>query len=288
MSAAPWQIQVQEQVDLVKLRQNIDTYFNDSELRTLCFDMSIDYDDLPGTSKGDKARELVAHCIRHGLMNELVQSCYTRRPHVTWWAPKKLPVGQVLLIVGVLLLVVLGFHLVRYAPTFLSPSIESLSSHVWTWGGDFDTDPSTGGRSDISDISFREQGVGYEVSYFLPEADSLWAGISFELSPQNKNLTSYRAIKLTLDLGAGTGCKVSIIDDKGARDELSLGITTPPSSDSTVTTDKQSQIITIPLATNFRSVNFESVKEIAFTVGSGFPRGAQQRFVIRNIRLLKW
>jgi len=77
MSAAPWQIQVRGQVDLVKLRQNIDTYFNDGELNTLCFDMIIDYQDLPGNSKGDKVRELVAYCTRHGLENELVQSCYT-------------------------------------------------------------------------------------------------------------------------------------------------------------------------------------------------------------------
>jgi regulator of nucleoside diphosphate kinase len=65
-------------------------------------------------------------------------------------------------------------------------------------------------------VKFGEQGIGYTVSYSLPEETSrIWAGISFELMPQNKNLTQYKAIELTLDLELErTGCIISVRDDK--------------------------------------------------------------------------
>ena len=42
---------------LTYLRQLLATRFDQSELRTLCFDLGIEYDDLVGASKADKARE---------------------------------------------------------------------------------------------------------------------------------------------------------------------------------------------------------------------------------------
>jgi tetratricopeptide (TPR) repeat protein len=57
--------------DLVRLRQTLTGLFDDGELRTLCFDLGIDYQSLPGEGKADKARELVAYCDRHGRIAEL-------------------------------------------------------------------------------------------------------------------------------------------------------------------------------------------------------------------------
>jgi hypothetical protein len=57
--------------DLVKLRQILTDHFDVGELRTLCFDLRIDYQSLPGEGKADKARELVAYCERHRCVAEL-------------------------------------------------------------------------------------------------------------------------------------------------------------------------------------------------------------------------
>ncbi|NTW04119.1 MAG: hypothetical protein HGA19_23085 [Oscillochloris sp.] len=71
---------------LAQFRQLLTTYFNDGELRTLCFDLAIDYDSLPAQGKADKARELVAFAGRHGRLTELLDTCRTFRPLVDWMA----------------------------------------------------------------------------------------------------------------------------------------------------------------------------------------------------------
>jgi hypothetical protein len=56
----------------VTLWQNLVAYFNDSELRDLCFDMNVDYESLNGENKADKARELIAFCERRQSVPDLV------------------------------------------------------------------------------------------------------------------------------------------------------------------------------------------------------------------------
>lgn len=67
-----------------RLRQLLTEYFNIGELKDLCFDLSIDYEILPGDGKADKARELVAYVKRHGQRARLLAECQKLRPHVTW------------------------------------------------------------------------------------------------------------------------------------------------------------------------------------------------------------
>ena len=69
---------------LVYLRQNLADYFNDSELRDVCFDLDVSYDDLAGPSKADKARELVSYLERRGGIGELIGVCSRLRPNVAW------------------------------------------------------------------------------------------------------------------------------------------------------------------------------------------------------------
>lgn len=69
---------------LATINQNIVKLFDDNELRTLCFELAIDYDSLPGQGKSAKARELVAHCNRHGRVGELVNQCQRARPGSDW------------------------------------------------------------------------------------------------------------------------------------------------------------------------------------------------------------
>lgn len=65
-------------VDPVALRQILVAYFDLEETRNLCFDLDIDFDNLPG--EGKKAREVVAYCRRHRRLQELAASIASLRP----------------------------------------------------------------------------------------------------------------------------------------------------------------------------------------------------------------
>lgn len=69
---------------LTQLRQKLDTHFDEEELRTLCFDLGAQYENLPGRGKANKARELVALFERNERIEELVDYCSKSRPTVTW------------------------------------------------------------------------------------------------------------------------------------------------------------------------------------------------------------
>lgn len=73
-----------ETINQRKLRQALVDAFNESELQTLCFDLQIDYEALPPGSKLDKARELVALCLRDSRIGELISLCESARPKINW------------------------------------------------------------------------------------------------------------------------------------------------------------------------------------------------------------
>jgi nucleoside phosphorylase len=74
----------QNQVDGPALRRLLIANFNDKELHELCDDLSIDYEDLAGQTKSEKARELVAYATRRGRMDELISQARNLRPHADW------------------------------------------------------------------------------------------------------------------------------------------------------------------------------------------------------------
>lgn len=74
----------QPPAQLAQLRQHLVTAFNDSELRDLCFDVGIEYENLSGTSKADKVRELIAYLQRRDDIATLVTKVQTLRPHIDW------------------------------------------------------------------------------------------------------------------------------------------------------------------------------------------------------------
>ena len=73
----------QEQVCRL-LRQALVECFNESELRTLCSDLGVNYDWLPGEGTLDKARELVGHFWRRGHLITLLQMVESLRPDTKW------------------------------------------------------------------------------------------------------------------------------------------------------------------------------------------------------------
>ena len=72
-----------------ELRQNLAKHFDRDELRTLCFDMGIEDEDLPDTLNS-MARDLVAHCERRDRLAELTDKCRELRPDAAWDVPTTL------------------------------------------------------------------------------------------------------------------------------------------------------------------------------------------------------
>lgn len=68
---------------LTKLRGNLVNCFNREELRSLCADLDIEYENFPDV-KDSMSRELVEYCERRGRIPELVTICSLLRPSVSW------------------------------------------------------------------------------------------------------------------------------------------------------------------------------------------------------------
>jgi hypothetical protein len=58
--------------------------FDLGELKSLCFDLDIEYDSLPGDGKAAKSRELVAYFIRRGRQRDLIDKVKELRPRADW------------------------------------------------------------------------------------------------------------------------------------------------------------------------------------------------------------
>jgi serine/threonine protein kinase len=72
------------EADPIKIRQILREYFDESELQDLCFDLGVNYQGLPGSGTGDKARELVSLFIRHQNISLLVGAIKELRPNTEW------------------------------------------------------------------------------------------------------------------------------------------------------------------------------------------------------------
>jgi AAA+ ATPase superfamily predicted ATPase len=67
-----------------ELHKSLISFFDTSELYSLCFDLGINYDDLPGEGKAQKARELILYLERHSRIPELLEISRRLRPHISW------------------------------------------------------------------------------------------------------------------------------------------------------------------------------------------------------------
>jgi len=73
---------------LIALRQILNTRFSEGELRVLCFDLGVDFQNLPGDEKIVKAMELVSFLQRTGQLDELVHVGQSMRPDIDWSSSK--------------------------------------------------------------------------------------------------------------------------------------------------------------------------------------------------------
>lgn len=73
-----------DRASLRNLRHLLTERFDLEELRSLSFDLGIDYDSLRGEGKAGKARELVAYVKRHNRVSELIELGRSLRPDIPW------------------------------------------------------------------------------------------------------------------------------------------------------------------------------------------------------------
>lgn len=69
---------------LVQLRQQIVTHFSLEELRTLCFDLRVNFDELPGQGLTPKVRDLLQIMWRNGRIETLLTAVTQIRPTASW------------------------------------------------------------------------------------------------------------------------------------------------------------------------------------------------------------
>lgn len=67
------------------LRRQLIASFDLEELKELCADLGVDYDNLAGDGKATKIRELVAYFDRRGTTDELTLAANRRRPDQRRW-----------------------------------------------------------------------------------------------------------------------------------------------------------------------------------------------------------
>lgn len=79
---------VQHQNSLNKeLHRLIINHFNQEEVKTLCFALNVQYDNLSGNAHPDKVRELVQLFQRQQRIKELLQEVSEARPNIGWPDP---------------------------------------------------------------------------------------------------------------------------------------------------------------------------------------------------------
>lgn len=69
---------------LIELQQALIQQFNLSELKTLCLDMKLNFETIPGENLNSKAEELVRYLDRRSQIKELLDACTKARPNHSW------------------------------------------------------------------------------------------------------------------------------------------------------------------------------------------------------------
>jgi len=69
-------------VTLTELHHNLAESLSEQELRELCLDLDVNYDNLRGLSKSDRLIDLIASMAQRDRISTLVETCRSRRPDV--------------------------------------------------------------------------------------------------------------------------------------------------------------------------------------------------------------
>ncbi len=72
-----------------ELYELINKHFNEGELRTLCFDLDIEYENLGGRGKSNNVRELILFVLRKERYDDLYVQLKHYHPNVNWSEPEE-------------------------------------------------------------------------------------------------------------------------------------------------------------------------------------------------------
>ena len=67
---------------LARLRRTLVERLEEGDLRDLCFDLGVNYDDLPGKTRADKARELITYFKKRNRLPKLIRTIEEIRPDI--------------------------------------------------------------------------------------------------------------------------------------------------------------------------------------------------------------
>jgi hypothetical protein len=67
-----------------QLRHLLNEYFSERELREICFDLDVPYDELGGRGKGENVMELIGYLERRDRLAELLGLGQQLRPNISW------------------------------------------------------------------------------------------------------------------------------------------------------------------------------------------------------------
>ncbi|MBK8988979.1 MAG: hypothetical protein IPM39_23395 [Chloroflexi bacterium] len=73
-----------ESEQILHLLHVLDRFFDADEIKALAFRLNVDFDNLAGERKSDKARSLLSHLERRRRLNELVEIVREERPNLPW------------------------------------------------------------------------------------------------------------------------------------------------------------------------------------------------------------
>jgi hypothetical protein len=68
------------------LQRSLEASFNLDELRGLCFELAVNFENLGGDTLRIKTIELVSYCQRRRMLARLVEACFGLRPEIDWRA----------------------------------------------------------------------------------------------------------------------------------------------------------------------------------------------------------
>ena len=72
------------QEKLVTLKTKIGESFNNDDLKSLCFELNIPYEDLDATTLESRILSLIGFAQRNGRLADLTNYCRRNRDHITW------------------------------------------------------------------------------------------------------------------------------------------------------------------------------------------------------------
>ncbi len=77
-------IRGEDQIDRAALREQLVNAFDKDELRELCFNLGVDYEELDFSGKGALAVRMILFCQRKGVLGRLRELCRAQRPDRAW------------------------------------------------------------------------------------------------------------------------------------------------------------------------------------------------------------